>query len=972
MSEPASLEISMFGQNMFIINETDDLDEVYDTVQKTFLQQYQDQFGNNRYTFAFKAGDYSGMSQDCYRVGYYTQVIGLGKTPYDVRLKNVRTPAVLANSNATCNFWVGIENLTIADTAKSDELDIPSSFQWAVSQAAPARRLNVERTAIFNWDYPPDPYDAWASGGYVADSKFHKAAGSYPQQQYYYRNCEFNPDFIENGIFGVNWNQVIQGCTGIDPAKYTDNSGRTFSEGSRLASDIGYTNWNTRGCTTVIDETEYIREKPFLFFDAAADAYKVFVPAKRENTQGVSWSESSMGEGQIINLDENFYIADPNKDTSKTLNDALAQGKNILFQPGIYHLNKPLEVNEPDTILLGLGMATLIPDNEETAIKTADVDGLAICGLILDAGNYSETMLTMGEEGCNKTHEDNPSVVQDVIFRVGGTGSLGRTKSCEVINSNNVIIDHTWIWRADHGDNTGWYENTAANGLVVNGDDVRVYGLFVEHFQEYDVIWRGENGATYFVQNEKCYDPQDQDGWMSHGGQVLGYAAYKVANNVQKHRLLGIGVYDVFINTNGADIHCQNAIEVPDAPGVQVENACIVEIANANGPSVGINNIINNTCWGIHTGYKDITLADDYSNNSEISGGYAVQRMLNYSNGLAKFLPDYYEVIRQYGSTEYEPMLTDADMLTEVGLSPTDDPDAEKDINKEDKSKYYNDEYLTLELWNMTDDLFLEKRIVCYEKWLRSQQKDTPETETQEPKSSQQVAYAMKVGDIFDVGNYRYQVKTLSGKAGTVALIAVIKDKDVMTTASVPASVSKNTYVFTVTSVAKSAFANAKSLKKVTFGKYVKTLGNSSFAKCKKLKTIKFKNVKSIGTKAFNGCKKLKKVTIGSKVTKIKAKAFYNCKALTTLKIGNKVTTIMKKAFAKCKKLKTIVFGKKVKKIKSKAFANSAKLKKITFKGTKIKKFSASVFNKKIRATVVIKAKKKALKVVLKSLKRKS
>ena len=255
-----------------------------------------------------------------------------------------------------------------------------------------------------------------------------------------------------------------------------------------------------------------------------------------------------MGEGTSISVDEYFYIAKAEVDTAETINKELRKGKNIIFTPGIYRVNEPIKVTKANTILLGIGMATIIPDNEESAIIVDDVGGVSVAGLILDAGNYSKTLLRVGEEGANKDHSENPIVLQDVIYRVGGTGELGRSDSCQVINSNDVIIDHTWIWRADHGDHVGWYENTSKNGLVVNGDNVIAYGLFCEHFQEYDIIWRGENGKTYFLQNEKCYDPQKQDEWMSHDGTKKGYAAYKVANNVKKHYAVGLGVYDVFIN----------------------------------------------------------------------------------------------------------------------------------------------------------------------------------------------------------------------------------------------------------------------------------------------------------------------------------------------------------------------------------------------------------------------------------------
>ena len=192
-----------------------------------------------------------------------------------------------------------------------------------------------------------------------------------------------------------------------------------------------------------------------------------------------------------------------------------------------------------------------------------------------------------------------------------------------------MIIDHTWVWRADHGDNTGWYANTAKNGIVVNGSGVMAYGLFVEHFQEYDVLWNGENGTTYFLQNEKCYDPQGQSVWMSHGGKKKGYAAYKVADGVKRHYAVGLGVYDVFINTNGNSVFLDDAIEVPDAPGVVIENACTVEIANGEGPLVGINAIVNGHGHAIKTGKGS-------------GGGYAIQRVYRYSAGKADIAPDYY------------------------------------------------------------------------------------------------------------------------------------------------------------------------------------------------------------------------------------------------------------------------------------------------------------------------------------------
>ena len=194
-SEPYSLEISKFGKNVYVFNDADDKDAISDKVNEIFGYQHYDQFGKNRYAFAFKPGDYTETAADAYDVGYYTQVIGLGKTPYDVRLKNIKTPAALANGNVTCNFWVDVENFTIAQTTENPNY-WEDSFKWAVSQAAPARRLNVERQTLLQWTWGDN---AWASGGYISDTKFHDSVGSWCQQQYYYRNCEFTTKQTGNG-----------------------------------------------------------------------------------------------------------------------------------------------------------------------------------------------------------------------------------------------------------------------------------------------------------------------------------------------------------------------------------------------------------------------------------------------------------------------------------------------------------------------------------------------------------------------------------------------------------------------------------------------------------------------------------------------------------------------------------------------------------------------------------------------------
>lgn len=129
-----------------------------------------------------------------------------------------------------------------------------------------------------------------------------------------------------------------------------------------------------------------------------------------------------------------------------------------------------------------------------------------------------------------------------------------------MVNSNNVVGDNLWLWRADHGKNVGWTQNPADNGLTVNGADVSMYGLAVEHFQKFQTQWNGESGKDYFYQSEMPYDVPSQSAWKS-SPTTNGYAAYKVKDGVTDHQAWGLGVYSFF---RDQVVIADRAIEVPD------------------------------------------------------------------------------------------------------------------------------------------------------------------------------------------------------------------------------------------------------------------------------------------------------------------------------------------------------------------------------------------------------------------------
>ena len=220
-------------------------------------------------------------------------------------------------------------------------------------------------------------------------------------------------------------------------------------------------------------------------------------------------------------------------------------------------------------------------------MNVSDEDGIKVCGLLFDAGEKeSETLLQVGDKKTNVSHEKNPLSFSDVYFRVGGGKYAGKVKNCVTINSNNVIGDNFWVWRADHSTNVGWDVNTATNGIIINGDNVTMYGLFVEHFKEYQTIWNGENGKLFFYQSELPYDVPKQEAYKSHNGKVNGYASIKVADSVKKFESYGIGVY---CYNRDSDIDITSAVEVPDRKGVKLHNTCTVKL-NGQGQ---ISHIIN-------------------------------------------------------------------------------------------------------------------------------------------------------------------------------------------------------------------------------------------------------------------------------------------------------------------------------------------------------------------------------------------
>jgi hypothetical protein len=528
---PAPLhESPHFGGNVYVFNPHMPLGQIQQTVDRIARRQIDNQFGNERYALLFEPGTYGSRESPLdFQVGYYTAVAGLGARPADVVINGtvqVRNRCFQGACVALDNFWRSLSNLTI-NVASLDSGCYAGEI-WAVSQAAPVRRVRVVGGDFKLTDVCSAP--SYASGGFIADSEFEGHVINGTQQQFMVRNSKL--ESWSNG----NWNQVFSGVLGAPP----DCSG------------------TVPACANMTLATSPVtREAPFIEMDSRKQ-YQVFVPSVQSNTVGTSWANHPT-PGVSIPIAK-FHIATP-KDGAARINAALRAGRNLILSPGVYHLDHSIVVSRAGTVVLGLGFATLIADKGVTPMAVTASKGVSISGIIFEAGaTQSPELLRVGDahEPVNGAATD-PTALHDVFFRIGGA-QVGKATISLVVNSHNVILDHVWAWRADHGQGVGWNQNIAETGVVVHGREVTAYGLFVEHYQKQEVIWDGEDGTVIFFQNEMPYDPPSQAVWSEAPG-VEGFAAFKVEDAVKRFRGYGMGSYTYF--NQGVPIYAASAFQVP-------------------------------------------------------------------------------------------------------------------------------------------------------------------------------------------------------------------------------------------------------------------------------------------------------------------------------------------------------------------------------------------------------------------------
>jgi len=583
---PPQAPTTALGTNVTVFDPSMPVAEIQARVDAVYAQQVANEFGTERYALLFEPGTYGTDAQPLQiKVGYYTEVAGLGASPDDVTINGkvevynrcFTNDDGSPNCIALTNFWRTVSNLHIAVNGAGQDGCRASANFWAVSQAVSMRRVDITGGNLSLQDYCTDG-PQYASGGFIADSRA-GAVISGSQQQWLTRNSTIAS--WSNGV----WNQVFSGVEGAPT-----------EEGFPTPP------------YTVLDQTPVSREKPFLFLDDRG-RYQVQVPAAHRSTRGASW-EQDLSSGRTLPLSD-FFVATP-ASSVKDINNALARGSNLLLTPGVYDVAQSIKVKRAGTVVLGVGHATLTAVGGSVPMTVADVPGVVVAGVSFDAGaQESPVLLQVGSKNGNsgQAHHDpaNPTTLSDVYFRVGGP-HVGKVDTALEVNSDDVLVDHTWVWRADHGledfsggflgDDERWATNVGRQGAVINGDDVTATGLFVEHFQKVNATWNGEGGTTVLYQNELPYDPPTQADWTQPDG-TLGYPGYKVGDSVTTHRLYGGGSY--VYNRNNPSIITENGFEAPTTPGVQLHHLLTVNLGAGTTRHVvnGVGGQVDNSNTGV-------------------------------------------------------------------------------------------------------------------------------------------------------------------------------------------------------------------------------------------------------------------------------------------------------------------------------------------------------------------------------------
>ena len=245
----------------------------------------------------------------------------------------------------------------------------------------------------------------YASGGFIADSKTGSIING-SQQQFLVRDSSIGT--WSNGV----WNQVFAGVEGAPAHNFGVDGGTSVHHPAHQPGQPG-------AAVPVSRFGQWLRP----------DRRLECVRPEGQDQLGRHHLGGRPDPGRSIPLSQ-FFVAKPS-DSVSTINSQLARGKNLIFTPGVYNIGRSIQINRPDTIVLGLGIATLTAVNGAVPIKVGDVKGVDIAGIMIDAGTVnSPALLQIGNKHDHRTWRDRGTAATRRTrprCRTCSSGSAGRT-----------------------------------------------------------------------------------------------------------------------------------------------------------------------------------------------------------------------------------------------------------------------------------------------------------------------------------------------------------------------------------------------------------------------------------------------------------------------------------------------------------------------------------------------------------------
>ena len=276
-------------------------------------------------------------------------------------------------------------------------------------------------------DYCTAP--SYASGGFIADSRFSGAhrrqrlAAAVPRPQQRRRRL------VERRL---------------EPGLRRRATGRPRSR-SRAR--------RTRRCPRI----PVSREKPFLYVDGAG-SYDVFVPDASSTTRRARRGRTARRPGRSIPIDQ-LLRREARRQRADDQPARWRTARTCCFTPGVYDIDSTIarQARRHDRARSRAWRRStaengVVPDDASRTCRAS-----TISGLIFDAGAVnSPALLRSVDNSARRSASDpgDPTALHDVFFRIGGP-HVGKATVSLKVNSDNVILDDIWAWRADHGTGVG-------------------------------------------------------------------------------------------------------------------------------------------------------------------------------------------------------------------------------------------------------------------------------------------------------------------------------------------------------------------------------------------------------------------------------------------------------------------------------------------------------------------------------------